>query len=249
MQRVLVTGAAGRIGRVVVQALKARGHFVRGLDLRPSCHADESVVADIADGSSIQAAFERVDVAIHLAAVPDDEDFLTRLLPANVVGAYHVVEACRTAGVPRLVLASTGQVVWWQRFTGPLPVRADAPPSPRGWYAATKLFQEAAGRALAEQHGRTVIAARLGWVPRDRAHAEELAHTDWGPDVYLSPRDTGVFFTYATEAPIGRGFHVVYACSLPVRETVYDPRPAHDLLGYEPQDRWPQGVEDDMDPS
>ena len=45
MRRVLVTGAAGRIGRVVVRELKARGHFVRGLDLSPSRGADESVVA------------------------------------------------------------------------------------------------------------------------------------------------------------------------------------------------------------
>ena len=153
----------------------------------------------------------------------------------------------RPAGLKDAWASSSGQVVWWQRFTGPLPVRADAAPSPRGWYAATKLFQEAAGRALGEQHGRTVIAARLGWVPRDPAHAEELARTDWGPDVYLSPRDAGVFFARATEAELERGYHVVYACSRPLRETVYDPRPAHDLLGYEPQDRWPQGVEDDME--
>jgi uronate dehydrogenase len=247
MHRVLVTGAAGRVGRVVVRELKARGHFVRGLDLRPTRGADESVVADVASGPPIQAAFQGVDVAIHLAAVPDDDDFISRLLPSNVVGAYHVVEACRLAGVQRLVLASTGQVVWWQRFTGPLPIRADAAPSPRGWYAATKVFQEAAGRAFAEQHGRTVIAARLGWVPRDRGHAEELSRTDWGPDVYLSPRDAGVFFACATEAQIERGYHVVYACSLPLRERVYDAQPARDLLGYEPQDKWPQGVEDDME--
>ena len=53
MQRVLVTGAAGRIGRVVVRELKARGHFVRGLDLRPSPGADDSVIADVASGPPI----------------------------------------------------------------------------------------------------------------------------------------------------------------------------------------------------
>src|SRR5947209_7837973 len=63
MHRVLVTGAAGRIGRAVVRELKARGHFVRGLDLRPTRGADESVVADVASGPPIQAAFQGVDVA------------------------------------------------------------------------------------------------------------------------------------------------------------------------------------------
>src|SRR5205085_4916894 len=114
---------------------------------------------------------------VHLAATPDDEDFLTRLLPNNVVGVYHVLEAARLAGVRRLVLASSGQVVWWQRFTGPLPIGADVPPTPRGWYAATKLFLEAAGRVYAEAHSLSVVAVRLGWCPRTREHADELGRS------------------------------------------------------------------------
>lgn len=110
------------------------------------------------------------------------------------------------------MLAGTGQVVWHQRFTGPLPIRTDAQPTPRGWYAATKVFQEAAGRAFAEAHGLSVVAARLGWCPRTREHAEELAATDWGPDVYLSTGDAGRFFAQAVEAPASFRFAVVYAC-------------------------------------
>ncbi len=137
-------------------------------------------------------------------------------------------------------------MVWWQRFTGPLPVRADAQPSPRGWYAATKLFQEAAGRAFAAQYGITVIAVRLGWCPRDRAQVEELGKTDWGPDVYFSPGDAGRFFACAVEAPASLRFEVVYAHSIPLSRAVYDPSPARELLGYEPRDTWPQGVEDGL---
>ena len=147
------------------------------------------------------AGAEGVKAVVHLAATPDDDDFFTKLLPNNIVGVYHILEAARLAGVRRLVLASSGQVVWHQRFTGPLPIGADVPPTPRGWYAATKVFQEAAGRAYAEAHGMSVIAARLGWCPRTREHAEELAATDWGPDVYLSPGDAGRFFALAAEAP------------------------------------------------
>ena len=39
----------------------------------------------------------------------------------------------------RLVLASSGQVVWWQRQTGPWPIDVNTPPTPRYWYAATKV--------------------------------------------------------------------------------------------------------------
>jgi uronate dehydrogenase len=241
---VLVTGSAGRIGRAVVRELKSRGHFVRGLDLVATAGADDSVVADLADAAAVRRATEGVEAIIHLAATPDDDDFLTKLLPNNIVGAYHVLEAARLADVRRVVLASSGQVVWHQRFTGPLPIRADVQPTPRGWYAATKVFQEAAGRAFADAHGRSVIAARLGWCPRTKDHAEELAGTDWGPDVYLSPGDAGRFFALAVEAAADIRFAVVYAMSRPLREEVYDAGPARELVGYEARDMWPQGIED-----
>ncbi len=241
---VLVTGSAGRIGQAVVRELKARGHFVRGFDLGPTPGADESVTASVTDGAAVRRAAEGVAAVIHLAATPDDDDFLTKLLPNNVVGVYHVLEAARLAGARRLVLASSGQVVWHQRFTGPLPITADSPPTPRGWYAATKVFQEAAGRAYSEAHGMSVIAARLGWCPRTRAHAEELAATDWGPDVYLSTGDAGRFFALAVEAPADFRFAVVYVCSRPPGRAYYDAGPAKERVGYEPHDVWPEGVED-----
>jgi uronate dehydrogenase len=243
-QIVLVTGSAGRIGQAVVRELKARGHRVRGLDLAPTAGADVSVVGSITDADTVRQAVEGAQSLVHLAATPDDDDFFTKLLPNNIVGVYHVFEAALAAGVRRVVLASSGQVVWWQRFTGPLPISADVPPTPRGWYAATKLFQEAAGRAFADGHGLSVIAARLGWCPRDRAHVEELARTDWGPDVYLSPGDAGRFFACAVAAPATVRFAVVYACSRPVRQVYYELDTARDLLGYEPRHTWPEGVED-----
>jgi nucleoside-diphosphate-sugar epimerase len=240
---VLVTGSAGRIGRAVVSELRSRGRPVRGFDLVPSTGADESIVGDLTDGAALRRAAEGAAVLVHLAATPDDDDFLTKLLPNNIVGVYHALEAARLAGVRRVVLASSGQVMWWQRFTGPLPIRVDDPPTPRAWYAAAKLFQEAAGRAYAEGHGLSVVAGRLGWCPRTKEHAEELAATDWGPDVYLSPGDAGRFFACAVEAPADLRFAVVYACSRPVREVVYDPEPARRQLGYEPLDTWPDGLE------
>jgi uronate dehydrogenase len=241
---VLVTGSAGRIGRAVVDGLKARGHRVRGFDRVPTPGLTDFVVGDLTDPAAVRGAMAGAGALVHLAATPDDDDFLTQLVPNNLVGVYHVLEGAREAGVQRVVLASSGQVVWWQRITGPLPVRAEDPPTPRGWYACAKLFLEGAGRALAEGHGRSVIVARLGWCPRTREHVRELAETPWGPDVYLSPGDAGRFFAHAVEAPAGLRFAVVYAFSRPVRETLYDPTPARDLLGFEPRDSWPQGVED-----
>jgi nucleoside-diphosphate-sugar epimerase len=238
---VFVTGSAGQIGKAAVHGLKAKGYRVRGFDLAPTSGADESVVGNIGDGPAIRRAMEGATALVHLAAVPDDDDFLTKLLPSNIVGVYHVMEAAREAGVKRVILGSSGQVVWWQRFTGPLPVGTDVAPSPRGWYAATKLYLEAAGRSYAELHGGSVIVVRLGWCPRSREHAEELARTEWGPDVYLSPGDAGRFFACAVAAPATIRYAVVYAMSRPVRRQMHDMTPARDLLGYEPRDTWPEG--------
>jgi uronate dehydrogenase len=246
VRAILVTGAAGRIGRAAVRGLVGRGYRVRAFDVVRAAGTDDVIVGSITDPDLVRRALQGIDVLIHLAATPDDDDFVEKLVPNNLVGAYHVLEEARLAGVRKMVLASSGQVVWWQRFTGPLPVKADAQPSPRGWYAATKLFQEAAGRAIAAQYGITVIAVRLGWCPRDRTQADELGRTDWGPDVYFSPADAGRFFVCAVEAPADLRFEVVYAHSIPARCAVYDPSPARELLGYEPRDTWPEGVEDGL---
>jgi nucleoside-diphosphate-sugar epimerase len=145
--------------------------------------------------------------------------------------------------VRRLVLASSGQVNWWQRVQEQLPVRAEDPPSPRYWYAATKMFLEAIGRGYAETHRISVIIVRLGWCPRTPEQVQELAATDWAQDVYLSPGDAGRFFACAVESADVR-FAIVYASSKPRQRVHFDLEPAKQLLGFEPKDTWPQGVED-----
>jgi nucleoside-diphosphate-sugar epimerase len=241
---ILVTGSAGRIGQAVVHELLARGKHVRGFDIVPTPGANESIVGDIASADTVRQAMTGVSALVHLAATPDDDDFMTKLLPNNIVGVFNVVEAAREAGVQRIVLASTGQVVWWQRMRGELPIGVDVQPTPRGWYACAKCFLEAAGRSLAESAGRSVIAVRLGWCPRTREQARELGTIDWAPDVYLSPGDAGRFFACAVLAPIIIPFTVVYASSRPLRRITYDLGPARELLGFEPQDTWPQGAEE-----
>ena len=239
---VLVVGSAGRIGQAVVAELQARGLPVRGFDCRKTPGLDDASIADITDGEAMKRAAAGIGTLIHLAATPDDEDFLTRLLPNNIVGVYHVMEAARLAGVRRLVLASSGQVNWWQRTANRLPVRVEDPPSPRYWYAATKMFLESIGRGYAETHGLSVIVVRLGWCPRSPEQVQELAASAWAQDVYLSPRDAGRFFACAVQAP-AMPFAIVYASSKPRKGIHFDLEPAKRLLGFEPQETWPQGIE------
>lgn len=240
---VLVTGSAGSIGRAAVTGLKDGGWFVRGFDRVPSPNVSESVVGDLGYRDILNRAAAGVEAIVHLAAFPDDDDFLTRLLPNNLVGLHNVLEAARLNGVKRVVLASTGQVVWWQILEGPWPVPVHTPYSPRDWYAVTKVAAEMAGQCYARNYQMRVIAVRLGWFPRTPEHAAELAATDRGPNLYFSPGDAARFFRSAVEAPLGPGFAAVYAASRPINKSMFDLESTRQLLGWEPLDAWPAGAE------
>jgi uronate dehydrogenase len=240
--KVLVTGSAGRIGQAAVHALVERGHFVRGYDRLPSPGASESVTGDIGDFDAINKAAAGVDAIIHLAATPDDDDFMTKLLPNNIIPVHHIMEAARLNYVTRVILASSGQVNWFHHLNGPFPVRVDAPLTPRYWYAVTKVFAEFAGKIYADTHHMDVVSVRLGACPRDREAIEFIGTREITRDVYLSPADAGRFFACAVEAKSGFGFQPVFVCSKWVLREVLDLEPARRLFGYEPRDRWPEGI-------
>jgi nucleoside-diphosphate-sugar epimerase len=241
---VLVTGSSGRIGQAVVKELLARGRPVRGLDRVATPGVSDMVIGDITDAAAVRRATEGVGTVIHLAATPDDADFMTQLLGPNVVGVYNLFDAAHAARVRRLIVASSGQVVWGQRLTGPWPIGPDVPVTPKYWYAATKLFLEAAGRAYADAHHiASVIAVRLGWCPRTPEQVAEIEEASWAQDVYLSPGDAGRFFACAAEAMGDIPFAIVYATSKPARLERLSLAEARELLGYEPRETWPQGTE------
>jgi len=243
METVLVTGSSGRVGRAAVAELRRRGRHVRGFDLVPSVTLPEPLtqIGDLDDRAAVDRAMAGVSCLVHLAAVPDDDDFVTRLLPNNLAGLHHVMESARAAGVRRIVLASSVQVNWWQLQRGPFPIRESDPVSPRGWYAATKMFLESIGRSFVELHGLSVIVARLGWCPRPGQEAE-LASAEGPQDFYFSPGDVGRFLAGCVEAPPDVRFLIVNGTSRPRRKTRLDLTVAETTLGYRPQDTWPEGL-------
>jgi nucleoside-diphosphate-sugar epimerase len=259
-QRVLITGSAGRLGRAAVAALVARGHFAVGFDLRPTPGLPEaqSVVSTLHDPVRLAAAMSGIDCLIHLAATPDDahfprpdppndtDNFENELVPNNVVGGYRVMEAARKAGVPKVVLASTGQVIDGHLDAWNIPIVASASYQPRYLYACTKVFLEALGQVYAANHGMKVIAARLGWCPRDAGQVAQIRASVEDQDVYLSPGDAGRFVLAAVETPAAKlpPFAPVYVTSRPSRHLLYDLAPARRLIGFVPQDQWPTGAEE-----
>jgi nucleoside-diphosphate-sugar epimerase len=268
MRRILVTGSSGRIGRDTVRILRAANWHVVGFDRvpPPADGPHEFVAGDLTDPAAVARAVAGAACVVHLGAAPDDEplseaigatspdddNFLTQLVPANLVGPVTVLKAAVRAGVRRVILASSGQVIdgWLPDATAR--VEPETPFAPRYLYACTKVYLEALGRVFAKKFGLEVLAVRLGWCPRpgqeDAIRAYPLA-----PHVYLSGPDAGRFFAAAavstywpkTRDPKGGEFPygVAYASSQPPEgEEVYDLTSAR-LLGFEPQDRWASSAE------
>jgi uronate dehydrogenase len=197
---------------------------------------DDMVVADIADGESVRAAIAGVEAVVHLAAQPVDAPF-DQVVGPNVIGLYNVVEAAREAAVRRLVLTSSVMVVSGRKRDGGATGAGEA--SPRSHYALSKLYAEQMGEMYARCYGMSVLAVRLGWVVRNLDEARHMVRLAI-PDIYLSRADAGRFYAAALAAR-EITFSVVYATSKG-GHNFYDMEPARRLLGYEPRDRWPEGL-------
>ena len=73
---------------------------------------------------------------------------------------------------------------------------------------------------------------------------EEIKADDWAQDAYLSPADAGRFFACAVEASLDLRYAVVYATSRAPHIQRVDLGPARQLLGYEPRQTWPEGIDE-----
>ena len=231
--RILVTGAAGEIGREVVPLL--RQHFsLRLLDvqrIQPELD-DEIVRADLSNTDALHRACRDVAAIVHLAGVDDKEPDFRRMMPVNIDGTYQVFEAARRAGVGRIVVASTGQIVGEYAATERLDVQV--PVRPSSVYACTKVFCEALARYYADCHGIASICLRIGWF--DAYDGNRLRSRSEMRRVWCSPRDLAQLIVKSIESNVR--FAVLFAVSdNPDRH--WDLDAARATVGYVPQDRAP----------
>jgi uronate dehydrogenase len=242
-RQVLITGGDGAIGKAATKALRDAGHFVRGFDLRPSTHANESVTGSITDAALLASAAQGMHAIIHLAATVDDADFMTELLPNNIVGLFNLLEAARTNGVQHVSLASTMQVVSGVKRQPNSLLRIEDGAAPLNHYAATKVFAETMGQLYHKKHGMQIVCPRIGWLPRDPADARRLIRRG-AQDAYLSHADAGRFFLRFVETDHIQpdGYAVVFLLSRRTHDAGPDLKPAKRAVGYEPHDLFPEGL-------
>ena len=240
---VLVTGSSGAVGRAVCKALLAAGHQVRGFDLVPNTDISDQVLGTVADPDLMEKAMTGVNAVVHLAAAMEWLEFLRDQVPANVIAIFHLFEAAKRHSVPRIVLASTIQVARWKKDS----IRRISDGTwPSNTYGATKVFAEEMGKVYAYRAKTCVIAARICWLPRNLDTVRVIREHN-GATSYLSHDDAGRFFLRAVDAEgpelAAGSFHAMYVTSrvpegTPPRVNISE---ARTLLGYEPQDVFPQG--------
>jgi uronate dehydrogenase len=229
-ERILITGPGGRVGTQIVPLL--REHFaLRLLDVKLLAAEgdDEMVQADIRDFDALRAACAGVKAMVHLAAVPDEDDFHSKLLPMNLAGLHNAFEAARQAGVKKIIFASTGQTVL--KYPRGEWVTPEMPVRPMTVYACTKVFGEALARYYSDEYGLSMICVRICWFqgyqsPLLRQQPE--LHREW-----CSPRDLTQLLVKSIAGDLP--FAIFFGVSNNTGR-YWDISNAQKLVGYQPQD-------------
>lgn len=226
--RVLITGAAGRIGGYLRSRLTRPERVLRLLDVAPlvAGPGEEVIEASVADLEALTEASRDVDAVVHLAGIPSEAGW-EEISRTNIDGTYHVIEAARRAGVDRFVFASSNHAVG---FLARNPTGGQAPdyafPAPDTYYGVSKVAGEALAALYHNRCGMDTVCLRI-LSCRDRPDStRELA-------TWLSPDDAGRLFEAAISAP-SPGFRVIWGVSANTR--AWFSMEEATALGYHPSD-------------
>ena len=226
MARIAVTGAAGSVGRVTLEAFTESDH-----EVTPITHRErdlDGVDLDVEDREAVRSALADHDVVVHLAGAPSPDADWDSVLDANIDGTYSVYEAARENDLDRVVFASTNHTQ--QMYNAANPARPESvvdspeavypedPPRPDSFYAVSKVAGEALGSYYADRHGLEVVDARIGWLLtagelREKQESEDPALAKYARAMWLSPRDWRAFVRRAVEADLPRNPLTVTATS------------------------------------
>ena len=188
--KVLVTGAAGTLGREVLAHLRATGRTTRADDRVPidPALADEVSSGDLLDPEHVRALVDGVSGVVHVAAIPapglgTEQEIFTN----NVMSAYQVLVAAGRTGVPRIVYISSLSALGFafaEHEVSPerIPVTEEHPVVAEDVYGLSKHLGEGIASSVALRTGSTVVSLRfpfLGHGTRLRRHLDRI-HADPG---------------------------------------------------------------------
>lgn len=253
--RIVVTGAAGKIGREIIEDLSDShelilvdrksipGHRSTTLDLS-RCHKYTGSHTHSFIGSLKARAWKKAmngaEVIVHLAEDPDQNAPYRQIFQNNIQATWNVFHAATTHKVRRVVYASSNWTVKLLEeqlapgcYSGSGPkITSDAYPCPKNPYGLGKAFGELAGKCYTDTGQLdSFLAVRIGWF--DPGKSRDQLSTP----LQITAHDLRSLFRRCVEASF-TGFHVIYGVS-GQKNGPYDLSYTRRLLNWQPS-RWPK---------
>ncbi len=247
MTRIALTGAAGNVGRELIDAFD-------GDDPVPFTHSEhddiDSELLDVTDADEVREKLDDFDVVVHLAGASSPDADWEAVSETNIEGTKHVLDAAVENGIERVVFASSNHAVGRYNASGEDPevmttghaekVDGDAPTRPDSFYGASKAACEGLTKYYAAARGLEVVNLRIGWYMTEDDLRETVAESDPGRErfaraTWLSPRDCRDVHRKAVSADLPEAFVTVNALSRN-DERFFSITETMRALGYEPRD-------------
>ena len=234
-RKVLVTGAAGNIGSYFAEhshqrydlRLMVRERHERKDELRKF---GELVTGELGDLEGLKRICAGIDTIVHMAGDPSPTATWQELLDANIVGTYNIFAAAKTAGVRRVIYASSIHAV--SGYPPDYQVHTNDPVNPGDLYGVSKCFAEALARYMAEKEGVSAICLRIGgFQPTEPMKGEKGISM---LDAWVSRRDLNQLIEKCIDAE-----HIQFAIFHGLSDNRFkrlDITDARELVGYAPQD-------------
>ncbi len=169
IRRILVTGASGKLGAALCEALVKEDYQVLGMSRRlpVSVSGVEEVRADVADRAAVDELVSRSDAVIHLATGKEDRD---AVIDTSARGTFNLLDAAMRTKMPRRVILASGDAVNGIYYhPQPKPICEEMPMAAYpGYYALSKVVEETMFRQFFVQAGVPTVICRISWI-----HAED----------------------------------------------------------------------------
>ena len=234
LKKIVLTGAAGRLGGYLRKPLAAKCETLISTDIAvltdPLLDGESFVQADLADYAKMAEIIKGADMVVHFGGHPDEKRF-EDILHANIIGCYNIWQAAHEAGVRRIVYASSIHAVGLHPKTTAINIHT--PHRPDSYYGLAKCFAEDMAKLYWDKKGLEAVCLRIlscANVTNSRALGSWLSYDDL---IHLVER--------AVDTPT-TGFAVIYGVSNNDRSPVDNSGAS--FLGYRPRDNAEQFAED-----
>lgn len=209
--RVVVTGAAGLLGRHVAEIYRNAGFAVTALD-RESRGVTGVVEADLMDPDVAIRHIGDADCVAHIASIPRPVGYgAGDVFRTNMTLMFNVLAAMEAGGISRMLFASSFSVLGLPFAPRPvdlkyLPVDEHHPAQPQDVYAVTKWLGEEMVDAWTRRGGGSAVSLRMPWIQTPASFVNEVAKRRLTEDAnldlwaYIDARDAARAFLLAAQA-------------------------------------------------